>query len=159
MREPGEIAAAFPRPGRALKAVLALIAVLAVASAIVVHWAPGGERGLALWMFFAFEPRELLHGDGIPHIWTLLTSGVLTFPDGISHALWSVVGLYFLTTDLEKRWGGARMFFVVLPAATFGGGARSTAQRPCVSSAIQISLELTVKVASRAWFMLRLPRW
>jgi membrane associated rhomboid family serine protease len=109
MREPGEIVAAFPRPGRALKAVLALIAILAIVSAVVVHWAPGGPRGIELYSWLAFEPQELLRADRLPRVWTLFTSGLLTFPDGISHALWSLVGLYFLTTDLEKRWGGARL--------------------------------------------------
>ena len=106
MREPAEIAAGLPRPGRVLKVILGLIAALAVVSAVVVHWAPGGARGAEIYGFFAFQPAELLRGG---RIWTLLTSGVLTVPEGISHALWSLVGLYFLSTDLEKRWGGARM--------------------------------------------------
>lgn len=109
MREPAEIVAAFPRPGRALKAVLGVIAALAIAGAVVVHWAPGGAEGLAIYRWLAFDPDELLHGGGVPRFWTLLTSGLLTFPEGIGHALWSLVGLYFLTTDLERRWGGARM--------------------------------------------------
>lgn len=100
--------AAFPRPGRTLKAVLASVAGLAILGAIIVHWAPGGAEGLALYRWLAFEPSELFHGD-LPRIWTLLTSGLLTFPQGISHALWSLVGLYFLSTDLERRWGGARL--------------------------------------------------
>lgn len=109
MREPAEIAAALPRPGPVLKAVLALIAVLAVMGAVVVHWAPGGPTGEALFTWLAFEPTELLRGERFPRFWTLLTSGLLTAPDGIGHAIWSLVGLYFLTTDLERRWGGAKL--------------------------------------------------
>lgn len=100
--------AAFPRPGRTLKAVLASVAALAILGAVVVHWAPGGAAGLALYRWLAFEPSELFRSD-IPRVWTLITSGLLTFPQGISHALWSLVGLYFLSTDLERRWGGARL--------------------------------------------------
>jgi membrane associated rhomboid family serine protease len=104
MREPGEVvSAAFPRPGRTLKAVLAVIAVFAVASAVVVNWAPGGRTGFELFQLLTFDPTR----PG--RVWTWLTSGVMTSPSGISHALWSLVGLYFLTTDLEKRWGGARL--------------------------------------------------
>lgn len=103
MREPGEVVAAFPRPGRALKAVLIAIAVFAIAGAVVVNWAPGGQTGADLFRLLAFEPSRP------QRVWTWVTSGVLTNPQGFSHALWSLVGLYFLTTDLEKRWGGARL--------------------------------------------------
>ena len=104
MRDPGEsVAAAFPRPGRVLKAVLVVIAVFAIAGAIVWNWAPGGETGAEVFRWVAFNPHDL-HRP-----WTLLTSGVLTNPESFSHALWSLVGLYFLTNDLEKKWGGARL--------------------------------------------------
>lgn len=110
MREPGEIAAALPRPGRALKAVLALVAAFAVAGAIVVNWAPGGDAGEELFRWLAFTPELAAKRP-----WTFVTSGLLTAPNGISHALWSLVGLYFLAPDLEKRWGGARLVrFLVL---------------------------------------------
>jgi membrane associated rhomboid family serine protease len=118
MREPAGIVGALPRPGRALKALLAAIAILAVVGAIVVNWAPGGERGIELYSWLAFRPSD--HATLLERPWTILTSGVLTFPLGISHALWSLFGLYFLTTDLERRWGGARMLrFVAL--AVIGG--------------------------------------
>jgi membrane associated rhomboid family serine protease len=119
MREPGEIAAAFPRPGPALKAVLALIAIFAVIGAVVVHWAPGGAKGAEIYSWLAFEPQELLRG-GIPRVWTLITSGLLTHPAGISHALWSLVGLYFLTNDLERRWGGKRLIRFLAISVLFG---------------------------------------
>jgi membrane associated rhomboid family serine protease len=120
MREPADIAAALPRPGRALKTVLVLIAVLAVVGAVIFHWAPGGARGREIFAFFAFQPDELLHPEGIPRFWTLLTSGFLTMPDGIGHALWSIVGLYFLSTDLEKRWGAGRMLRFLGTAIVLG---------------------------------------
>jgi membrane associated rhomboid family serine protease len=107
MREPSEIVAAFPRPGRALKAVLALIGAFAIVGAIVVNWAPGGDKGSELFRWLAFQPQD--HAHLLDRPWTFLTSGLLTAPDGISHALWSILGLYFLTNDLEKRWGGPRL--------------------------------------------------
>lgn len=120
MREPGEIAATLPRPGRAMKAVLGLIAVFALVSAVVVHWAPGGARGVELYSLLAFEPDRFLRSGGFPHFWTVFTSGLLTYPDGISHALWSLVGLYFLTTDLEKRWGGTRLLWFLAISVMLG---------------------------------------
>jgi membrane associated rhomboid family serine protease len=105
MREPGEVvSAAFPRPGRALKAVLVLIGAFAIIGAIVLHWAPGGAAGRQIFRFVAFEPQSVLDKP-----WTLLTSGILTNPESFGHALWSIIGLYFLTTDLEKKWGGGRL--------------------------------------------------
>lgn len=97
MREPGEVMSAFPRPGRALKAVLALLAVLAVVSAILVNWAPGGPTGQAILMWVAFVPGQP------QHVWTFLTSGLITL--SIGHAVFSLIGLYFLTPELERKWG------------------------------------------------------
>jgi len=53
-------------------------------------------------------------------VWTWLTSGVLTSPLGFSHALWSLLGLYFLTTDLEKRWGGPRLLRFLAASVVLG---------------------------------------
>jgi membrane associated rhomboid family serine protease len=110
----GSVSAAFPRPGRALKAVLIAIAVAAVAGAVVVNWAPGGATGVKLFQLLAFDPAHPLRA------WSWLTSGILTNPQGFSHALWSLVGLYFLTTDLEKRWGGARLLRFLATSVVLG---------------------------------------
>lgn len=119
MREPGEIVAALPRPGSVLKAILVLLGALAIGSAIVVNWAPGGERGVEMFRWLAFEPDAFLHA-GFPRFWTLITSGLLTDPQSLSHAVWSMVGLYFLTTDLERRWGGARLLRFLGTSVIFG---------------------------------------
>jgi membrane associated rhomboid family serine protease len=120
MREPGEIAAALPRPGPTLKVVLGLIAAFAVIGAVVVHWIPGGPAGAELYSWLAFQPTELLKGGSFPRFWTLVTSGLLTHPEGISHVLWSLLGLYFLAPDLEKRWGGARLIRFLLVSVLIG---------------------------------------
>jgi membrane associated rhomboid family serine protease len=102
MREPSEpITSALPRPGRALKALLATIAVFAIVGEIVQAWGPKIVfESLVKWL--AFVPAEV-----ITRPWSLLTSAVLTV--SFSHALWSLVGLYFLTPDLERRWGPWRL--------------------------------------------------
>lgn len=115
MREPGEVVSAqFPRPGRALKVVLAAVAVFAIVGAIVVNWAPGGKTGSDLFRALAFEPSRP------ERVWTWVTSGVLTDPKGFTHALWSLLGLYFLTTDLEKRWGGPRLLRFLAVSVVLG---------------------------------------
>jgi membrane associated rhomboid family serine protease len=120
MREPGEmVSAAFPRPGRALKAVLIALGVFAIVGALLWNWTPNpAAAGFFHWV--ALEPRPLAGLLYKP--WTLVTSGLLTWPVGISHALWSIVGLYFLGTDLEKRWGGARLLRFLAISVVMGNG-------------------------------------
>ena len=107
---------ALPRPGPVLKAVLIAVAVLAVLGGVVVNWAPGPPLGPELFSWLIFQPHHVLSRP-----WTLLTSGLLTSPTGgIGHAAWSLLGLYFLTTDLEKRWGGARLLRFLAAAVILG---------------------------------------
>lgn len=115
MRDPGDVVSGgLPRPGRALKGVLIALATSAIVGAIVVNWAPGGRTGEELFQWLAFAPN---HPE---RAWSWLTSGLLTSPGSFSHALWSLVGLYFLTTDLEKRWGAARLLRFLGLSVLFG---------------------------------------
>jgi len=91
-----------------------VVAVVAIAGAVIVNWAPGGRTGRAIFDALTFDPHKP------ERLWTFVTSGILTSPIGFSHALWSLVGLYFLTTDLEKRWGGARMLRFLALGVVFG---------------------------------------
>jgi membrane associated rhomboid family serine protease len=98
--------------------VLLTIAVFAIVGAIIVNWLPGGARGLELYTALAFKPQD--HATLLERPWAILTSGILTAPNGISHALWSIVGLYFLTPDLERRWGGPRLLRFLTLSVIFG---------------------------------------
>jgi membrane associated rhomboid family serine protease len=94
------------------------IAAFAIVGAIVFNWAPGGTRGQTILSWVAFTPhpvRALLYKP-----WTFVTSGILSFPEGISHAFFSLVGLYFLGCDIEKRWGGARFLRFCAISVVFG---------------------------------------
>lgn len=108
------MAAAFPRPGRVLKAILATIGVTAIVGAIIVNWVPGGHTGSAIFAWLAFSPQNPTR------VWTWLTSGVLTAPTSLAHALFALMGLYFLGTDLERRWGGARLLRFLLASIVIG---------------------------------------
>lgn len=112
MREPGDVAlaAALPRPGRTLKAILAVLAISALTCGVLSNW--GGDTGKMLVRWLIFEPRDPARA------WTFLTSGLVMV--SFSHALWSIVGLYFFSPDLEKSWGGARLLRF-LAASVFVG--------------------------------------
>jgi membrane associated rhomboid family serine protease len=82
------------------------VAVSAILGAVVYNWAPGGTPGRVLLGGVNFQPHPV--GALLWKPWTFVTSGILSWPEGISHALFSLFGLYILGVDLEKRWGGAR---------------------------------------------------
>jgi membrane associated rhomboid family serine protease len=56
-------------------------------------------------------------------LWRLLTAGVLTVPTGggaVSYLVFTLIGLYFLSPDLERRWGPGR-FLRFLATCTVSG--------------------------------------
>ena len=115
MRDRSEIVGGLPRPGKTVKGILATVAVSAIVGAVVVNWAPGGRTGLDLFLKLACVPSKLASQP-----WGIVTSGLLTSPEGLSHALWTLLGIYFLTPDLEKAWGGPRLIRFVLSAVVLG---------------------------------------
>lgn len=99
-----------------MKLVLATIALVSVCGAVIHNWAPGPPVGPHWWALFACKPSD------IPdlHLWTLLTSGVLTSPKSIGHVFFTLLGLYFFTPQLEKTWGGARLLRMLLVSVLVG---------------------------------------
>lgn len=92
---------AFPRPGRALKGLLLAIGGLGIATAVLVNYVPGGER---VFLALACSTDAVTHGQ----VWRLFTAGLLTSPESLGHLVFVLLGLYFLSPDLEQRWGAAR---------------------------------------------------
>jgi membrane associated rhomboid family serine protease len=107
---------AMPRPGRALRVVLGLIATVGLLAALVVNWVPGGEAGGKIFLALVATPEQVLRGQ----VWRVLTAPLLTNPSSLSHLLFSLLGLYFLSTDLETRWGSGR-FVRFLVLSVLGG--------------------------------------
>jgi membrane associated rhomboid family serine protease len=116
MQDPVAATPSLPRPGRMMRIVLATIAIVSVVGAIVFNWAPGPPAGPALWRLFACSP------DAIEsfRIWSLVTSGVLTAPQSLSHVFFALLGLYFFTPQLEKSWGGGRLLRMLLLSVVVG---------------------------------------
>lgn len=96
----GQVSFGFPRPGRALTAILIVIGVLGVLQAFLNTWAG------AAFIFEHLECNVSLVRQW--QLWRLVTSGVLTSPEQFSHLVYTLIGLYFLGTDLERRWGAWR---------------------------------------------------
>jgi membrane associated rhomboid family serine protease len=92
---------AFPKPGRALKLLLVVIFVLGIFNALLATWVPHGDRVFAV---LQCDFERVRSGQ----LWRLLTSGLLTSPNEYGHLIFTLIGLYFLAPDLERRWGDAR---------------------------------------------------
>lgn len=119
MREPGEVmpSFAFPRPGRALKAVLAVMAIVSLVAAIVKFWVPGGAAGFEIIHgYLTYRPRAVIQEPW--RLYTVFTSGFITV--GLKHIFYTLIGLYFLSPDLERRWGGARFIRFLLTSVVVG---------------------------------------
>lgn len=110
---PGDISLRLPRPGRGLKLVLGLVIAFAILGAVA-------PEPLLKWL--AFSPADfttVLADKHVPHVWAFVTSGVLTPPDVI-HVVFVLIGLYFLTPELERRWGTARLLRFLAIAVALG---------------------------------------
>ena len=103
---------AFPKPGPALKVILVLIAVLGIGFALTYRSSLGGLIFSAL----TCQTPHVLHFE----LWRLVTSGLLTHPASQGHLIFSLLGLYFLSTDLEQRWGSMRFLLFMGGAVVFG---------------------------------------
>jgi membrane associated rhomboid family serine protease len=112
MDRPPTVSLAFPRPGRALAAVLVVMAVLGITLAFLSEYA---GAGMAVFSGMVFRPATTFSEP-----WRLVTSGLLTSPAQWGHLLFSLLGLYFLGAPLERRWGGARFLRLLALAVVLG---------------------------------------
>src|ERR1019366_2920506 len=117
MSESPQMSFAFPRPGPALKAVLVTLAVLGLLGAAVMAWIPGGATAIAALVCTS-------HGVLPGQVWRLGTSGVVMLPGegAISHLMMTLIGRYFLSPDLDRRWGAASRGGYLSPGADGGPG-------------------------------------
>jgi len=115
----GQLTQAFPRPGPALKTVLALVTALGVGLALLVNWAP--SLGGAVFGALVCTTDAVVHHW---QLWRLVTAGLLTDPQSISPLIFTLIGLYFLSPDLERRWGSWRFarFLIIATASGFALG-------------------------------------
>jgi membrane associated rhomboid family serine protease len=110
MNGPGQLSFGFPKPGRGLKAVLLVLFVVGVAESLAFD---------SLGRFFAMltcDPDAVVHGQ----VWRLLTAGLLTDPRRISPLLFTLIGVYFFSADLEARWGTPRFLRFLASSTALG---------------------------------------
>jgi membrane associated rhomboid family serine protease len=108
----GQLTQAFPRPGPALKTLLVLIGVTGILSALLFNWM-GFEK---IFVALSCTTDGVLHGE----VWRLVTAGLLTSPTSLSTLFFTLIGLYFLSPDLERRWGSWRFVRFILISTVVG---------------------------------------
>lgn len=104
---------AFPKPGKALTALLVAMGALGVTTALLTSL--GVSHGDLVSAWLACRPHHVLTSP-----WTFVTSGLVTSPESFTHLFFSLLGLYFLGAPLERRWGGRRLI-LFLAAAVLAG--------------------------------------
>lgn len=104
---------ALPRVGPGLKAVLAVIGVVGIVMSIVVGYS---QSGPTYFQMLAYDRAAILHGQ----VWRLVTAGLLTSPDSMGHLIFTLIGLYFLSPELEKNWGTARFIRFLVTSVVVG---------------------------------------
>jgi membrane associated rhomboid family serine protease len=111
--QPNQASFALPRVGPALKGVLIAIGVVGILEAIIVGYVPGGEKYFAL---LACSKETIGHWE----LWRLFTAGLLTMPTSMGHLIFTMVGLYFLSPELERTWGKWRFIRFLLISVALG---------------------------------------
>jgi membrane associated rhomboid family serine protease len=113
--EPGQMSMQFPKPGPVLRAFLIALVALGVGWALLVNWTSWGAEGFL--KLTCMPDRVFKHFE----VWRLFTAGLLTSPQGsISHLFFTLIGLYFLSPDLERRWGSARFAWFLTASLSMG---------------------------------------
>ena len=105
MDRDGQLSLRMPRPGRALKVLMVAIAVLGIGFALLINF--GGPSAIAAFTALVCD-FDKVTALPVPQVWRLFTSGLLTDPQSLFHLVFTLVGLYFLAPDIERRWGGKR---------------------------------------------------
>jgi membrane associated rhomboid family serine protease len=129
----------LPRPGRALRAVLLGLFAIWLAFAVGLNW---GGASPAIFELLCGNTERILHGE----IWRLFTAPLLHIPSGtISHILFTLLGLYFLSPSLEREWGPKRFLRFLGGSAVFAYA---------FQMAVELALPATVaeKVVPSMWF-------
>jgi membrane associated rhomboid family serine protease len=107
-----QVSFGFPKPGKALIGMMIAVTCIWVMFALGLNWADASGGVLAP---FVGNAQKVLHGQ----IWRLVTAPLIHHPADPGHLIVTVLGLYFLGTSLEERWGARRMLLFLFGSAAF----------------------------------------
>jgi len=110
-----------------------------LAFAVGLNW---GGASPAIFELLCGNTERILHGE----IWRLFTAPLLHIPSGtISHILFTLLGLYFLSPSLEREWGPKRFLRFLGGSAVFAYAFQMV---------VELALPATVaeKVVPSMWF-------
>ena len=103
-----QMSMALPKPGKGLMGVLVGLLAIWLMFALGINW---GGASLGAFQLFCGNTADILHGQ----IWRLVTAPMMHMPSGgISHILFALLGLYFLSPSLEEAWGTPRFLRFLL---------------------------------------------
>lgn len=114
-----QVSGGLQMPGKALKGVLLALLAVNVAFAVAINWGGASEQ---LFLALCGNTEQILHGQ----VWRLITAPWMHEPRGnVGHLLFALIGLFFLTPQLETQWGTKRtlrfLFFSGVIAYTLQG--------------------------------------
>jgi membrane associated rhomboid family serine protease len=90
----------LPAAGRAVKCIAIANVVMFVLCQVT------GGRGSPVYQWLAMQTELVWHGQ----VWRLFTFTYLHDQGSLWHVLMNMIGLYFLGTPLERRWGSKPFF-------------------------------------------------
>jgi membrane associated rhomboid family serine protease len=111
---PENVSFSFPKPGKGLVGVMLFITVVWVALAVGGNYADADIAAITTpFVGSTARPYE---------VWRLVTATFIHDPSGPGspgHLVTTLLGLYFLGTPLEERWGTRRTLFFLIGSAAF----------------------------------------
>jgi len=113
MRQPETVSFSFPKPGKALIGMMVVIACILVMLAVGGNWADANVSGIA--SPFVGDTDKVFGGQ----IWRLFTAAFIHDPTRPGHLVTTLLGLYFLGTPLEDRWGAKKTLLFLIGSAAF----------------------------------------
>jgi membrane associated rhomboid family serine protease len=129
---------ALPKPGRALKTILVVLLALWLMFAMAMNWA---DAGPGLFQLLIGNTEAVVSGQ----VWRLFTAPLMHSPADPWHVVGVLMGLYFLTPNLEERWGGKRLVWFLCLSALIAYACQLLAE-------LILPAAVAAKLSSGYWF-------
>lgn len=104
------------RPGPAVTGVMIALGAIWLMFALALNWGGATED---LFFLFCGNTNRILHGE----VWRLFTAPLMHIASGsLADIFFAMLGLLFLTPDLERKWGSGRMIRFLVSSALISYG-------------------------------------